>query len=544
MKIGPLSTLRRAVVPIFLFLVLSLVLTGCGEILIEDQVVEIDATGVVRGTVYLDRNGKQIRDGLDPVVPNLLVRAVQALGGGEVGSAVSDENGLFVMDEVPVGTFRLSVDPASLPDSLSVFGLEGETFVVAADSVTTVNFNASFPSYELGEVATLEQGIRVFTTGIALNSRDAEGDATVHLTDGTDFLRAVDVDDVRVTTGDSIRVRGRTALEEGLPVLDDVEPFIIREDVAVPLPLDVSTDVAAVADGAALNAALVRIQAAEILDTVTVEGDLQATVDDGSGPVDLMLRDYLGFDRGRFSPGFARVEEASGLLVGQLQPGGGLLWRIFPRSSADVAVDEFPARSLSQIRQLATDQSGQGVTGHGIVLNTEDGPIPGTIHIREQGVHLRVRQASETGTTVLPGDSIRVRGLTNRESLIFPVLDALEIINLKPGALASPQPALRSTARAATADNGQLPDGFIRVENATVTETATEDGVFVATVDDSSGPVEVAIHGTVGFDTTALTVGSTLDSVVGLLVPLRDPLDGTVSWRILPRVPGDIQVAP
>lgn len=530
---------RRLGLAALVFLAAASLLAGCSEILIDDQMVEVDGTGLVRGTVFIDQNGNRENDEADEPLPDVRVRILQPLGGAEIQSAVTDEAGTFVLDAVPVGTYRADVDRSTLPDSLDIIAGD-ERFVLSADATITVRLQASFSSYDLAEVVALEPGVRVFTTGIALNPRDPEGDAAVHLSDGSAYLRATNVENVPVTVGDSVRLSGRTALEAGLPVLDDVQVFFLREGAVNPVPLDRATSAAANADGGELNAALVRIRDAEILDTVTVDGDLVATIDDGSGPVDLVLRSYLDFDTDAFAPEFSRVDEATGLLVGQLQGDGGVEWRILPRFPRDVQVEEFPLLTVQEIRQLPRDQE---VTAEGIAVNPVDAPIPGTVHIRDLGIHIRVRQLGTTGVSPLPGDTVRIRGRTDREST-FPVLDALQAEILSASG-PPPSPAVvQNTAEAATARNGQLADGLVRVEGATVSATRTENGVFVATVSDGSGPVDVEIHDTVGFDTSALTAGASLDFVVGVLVPELDPVDGTVSWSILPRTPSDIQVAP
>lgn len=320
------------------FVATALFLAGCGEILVDGQMVELDGTGVVRGSIHLDQNGNRAVDPGDEPLSGASVQVVQPAGGSVVAAAVSDEAGQFLMATVPVGTFGLTVDPLILADTLEILGGESNLFVVAPDSVVLVKLRTSLRRYPPGEVLALEPGVPLFTTGVALNSPDSDGDGAVHLQNGDDYLRATNVEDAAITVGDTVRFRGRTALEFGLPVLDDVQPFLVREGADAPTPVERSTSDAAEADGGTLNAALVRIRDAEILDTATVDGDLVATVDDGSGPVDLVLRDYLNFDTGAFAPELARITEASGLLVAH-KPGEELRWRILPRFPEDVNLE-------------------------------------------------------------------------------------------------------------------------------------------------------------------------------------------------------------
>jgi hypothetical protein len=63
-------------------------------------------------------------------------------------------------------------------------------------------------------------------------------------------------------------------------------------------------------------------------------------VNDGTGPLDIVLRGFIGFDRRPFDPDSATVDEAVGLLV-PLQTGlGQTRWRMTPRFNDDLEVDD------------------------------------------------------------------------------------------------------------------------------------------------------------------------------------------------------------
>ena len=77
---------------------------------------------------------------------------------------------------------------------------------------------------------------------------------------------------------------------------------------------------------------LVRVTAVPIADTVTVPetGDFRAIVDDGSGPVSIIMHRNIFFDLAPFAPD--TVITAIGLLV----PTDTGSWVVWPRSVDDV----------------------------------------------------------------------------------------------------------------------------------------------------------------------------------------------------------------
>jgi hypothetical protein len=183
------------------------------------------------------------------------------------------------------------------------------------------------------------------THGIALNARSPFGDGVVHLQEGIDYLRATGVDRENIGAGDSVRFIGRTAKDAGLPILQDVRPFRLVAQAVFVQPVEVTSAEAASATGGDLDAALVRIRNALIEDTTSIGTNLVVRADDGSGPVELVLRDFLNFNRTLFNPDSTRFVEAVGLLV-PLQVGAGQVrWRMTPRGGADLDVEEieFPA---------------------------------------------------------------------------------------------------------------------------------------------------------------------------------------------------------
>ncbi|MDH5761248.1 MAG: carboxypeptidase-like regulatory domain-containing protein [Gemmatimonadota bacterium] len=305
--------------------------------------LDIDATGAVYGLAFLDLNGTGALDGGDEPLPSVGVALTSPVGGAVLHEAVTDADGVFVLDDVPAGTYRLGVLPATLGDTLEALPSAGAgTLTVQRGDTLQINPGVTFPVLTIEEARSHPVGRRIFTSGIALNARLNYGDGLVHLKGDSLYLRGVDVPRSAITFGDSIRFLGRTAVDNGQPVLTSVTPFELVSQAALPAAVDVTTAQAASARGGPLDAALVRIQHAAIVDTATVNGDYVVTVDDGSGPVELYLRSFLQIGTDLLRPGIGvGIQRSFGLLV-PVDDGSGTRWRLLPRGAGDMALEAAP----------------------------------------------------------------------------------------------------------------------------------------------------------------------------------------------------------
>lgn len=325
--------------PFAALFVLSAALAAACTDATDVTLLEVDATAAVTGVVYQDNDGDGLRTGIDQVREGLTV-VLLAGGGVEVRDAVSDSLGRFVFLEVPTGAYTLRIPERTLGDSLDATPEAAEALSLSRGDTARIDLGITYPSVPVEEVSGLAPGTRVFTSGIALNARLPFGDGRVHVRGASGALRAVDVERVSLATGDSVRLLGRTAVDGGRTVLGDVTAFVLVSQAAIPAADDLSTGAAASAGGGAFDAALVRVRDAAILDTATVNEDLHVTIDDGSGPIEMVLRSYLSFDTRTLQPDtvFA-VARATGLLVPAEAAGGTVRWRLFPRGSADLATE-------------------------------------------------------------------------------------------------------------------------------------------------------------------------------------------------------------
>lgn len=307
------------------------------------EILEIQGTGVLFGQAYLDLNGTGASDAGDKPLKSASVEVTTG-SGDVVLSATTDTLGVFVLLGVPVGTYDVGLGSGVLGDSLEQLG-PGSSITVELGDTTQLSIGAGFPTMTLSEVRALAPGRRVFTHGIALNSRSASTDGTIHLLDTAEvsYLRTTNASlpATNVLTGDSLRILGRTALNNGLPVLDSATPYVLQRGLTLPPTPDVTTAAAATADAGALDAALVRIRAAEMSDTSTApNGDFHFWANDGSDSVEVVFKWFRSFTPTAIRPDTTlRIREMIGLLTPFDDGTGSIRWRILPRGGSEVILE-------------------------------------------------------------------------------------------------------------------------------------------------------------------------------------------------------------
>jgi hypothetical protein len=289
----------------------------------------------IAAVLYTDRDGSGSRTSADAPVAGARI-ALRPPGGGQViVSSLTNEAGVASLFPIPVGHYTVTVDPGTLGDSLSVRSVDPNPVELPWSPDTgavVVNILLAYPSLSIRQARLEPPGRRVILRGLVLSGPQAFRDTTAHLQDTSGYLRLTRVS-VRggggAFPGDTITVLGTTGARAGQPVLDLATISIITNRPA-PVAIATSTAAAASASGGTLDAALVQVTGAIISDTATVAPDFRVTVNDGSGPLTVLLDAQTGFNPEIFRPG------RSSTIRGVLVPNGTGQWRLKPRFGADV----------------------------------------------------------------------------------------------------------------------------------------------------------------------------------------------------------------
>jgi hypothetical protein len=297
--------------------------------------LEIQDPGVVEGLVFFDANGNRTPDAADSPLANVGIRLLARATSDTVARTQTDANGLFQLRRVPVGTYDLAVAPATIGDTVKVVGIDPAPVVVQPAESVVATIAISFERFSVAEARALPAGSRVFVEGTALNSIETFGDRSIHLAGASAAIRVTRMTTDLVFAGDRIRVRGAIAIQDGQPTIDETVAFMLSV-AGVPQPALVTTSEASTAGGGSLDAALVRVSAAVIADTLTVVEGFQMEVDDGSGPLQVLADQDIPFQNLASLATGATVD-----VTGVLVPIPGATpesWRLKPRSNADLTL--------------------------------------------------------------------------------------------------------------------------------------------------------------------------------------------------------------
>jgi hypothetical protein len=308
--------------------------------------IVVDATAAASGTLFLDLNGSAVLElAADQPVSGWQVRLIGP-NRAVVATAVSDSLGFFVFDKVPTGRVTLEIDQTRLGDSLLVFGSNlGREISLTRGDTLKVTIGFTYPKVSMAAVDTLPLGRRVFVEGLALNPVTITGTRDLHLRSGSRALRVTNIVRKPVAPGDSVRVLGRRATELGRAVLTGGEITVIRLSVADPEPYELTTRNASLANNGVLSADLARIRGADLVQSRNELSDVILTVDDGTGPLEIVLRSFLGSDASVFKPDSVRIRDATGLLLPYVTDAGETRWRLAPRLLSDLRIEPEPRKT-------------------------------------------------------------------------------------------------------------------------------------------------------------------------------------------------------
>jgi DNA/RNA endonuclease YhcR with UshA esterase domain len=504
---------------------LGLLLCDC-DATSADPVVAVEATTSFHGRVYIDRNAnEEYNQNVDTNVPNARVMLVRPGATAVLGEGRTDQSGLVRVQRMPVGRYRVLVDPQVLGDSLEIADDTATVTIVARDSAL-VPVGLVFKRFSLGEIRRLPAGRMTTLDAVALNGWSTFGDSTIHVVDSGGALRVTRLSSTSVTAGDSVRIVGRVSSRHGQPVLVDANAFLLGKASAVS-PHAVTTRTAAAARDGELDAGLVRITDAVITDTVTVAGDLNLHVDDGSGQLTIIMdRDARVTPSAPVTPG--AVVDVTGVLI---PAESGTSWTLKPRATADFTI-RFPAIPISQAR---AQPIGSRVIVTGVALNGYATFGDQTVHIADQNTAIRVVSARSASIQV--GDSARAIGtILMRDGQ--PTISDATLVGL--GATQQRVPRRLTTVVAAHAQQGALDAALVEIEQALVINTQTlASGDMRVTVNDGSGNLDILVVKAANITpNNTIRPGSKIDAT-GVLAPATE---GPRRWWLKPRTSSDLVV--
>ena len=501
-----------------------------GQGTLTDATVIPVGTGQLPEPVLLSTSAASRADGGRRDATLVQVSGATILSGqtniaGDFVLTVTDGSGLLdVVIDRHSGISTSTYVPGASLVVVGVLVPSGEAALWHLKPRSALDLTVSFPTATIADARRFEAGRVVSVEGTALNAWTAFADSTVHVTDGTGVIRAVRVQPANIFAGDRVRMLGTIVFRDGQPTLSNVTSQILGSGV-LPIAQRLTTARAGTADGGLQDAGLVRVIDALVGDTATIGGDLRLTVDDGTGPLEVLLDRDAGFQLGVL-PG--AIIDVTGLLV---PLPSGTAWRLKPRAPSDLAQVGNARATIAQARTLPI---GRVVLIEGVALNGWATFADSTVHVSDDTGWIRgvgVRPAN-----IQAGNRVRMLGtvaIRDGQTVIANVTPA----NLGAGFL--PLAASVTTAVAATAQGGQLDAALARVTEATVIDVATVAGDFRVRVNDGSGVLEVLLDRDTGFQTGNLVPTRVL-TVTGVLVPIPAAEGG--GWRLKPRQQSDIVV--
>jgi hypothetical protein len=309
-------------------------LTGCANAG-EDLGIQVRPGVGFTARVLYDRD----QNGQPTLADSALagVRVFLKVPGGPDTLAVdtTDASGLAAFLNIPTGPYAVEVDASVLGDSLATLLTPQAVQVFPSGSPGSITALLTFPTQTVAAARALPIGSRVLVTGLILAGPLSSRDTSGSLRDSTGAVRLTGV---RILSGgfslpgDTVRVLATVGVRNGQKVLD-LAAISLLNPFTPPVADTLTTAVAATADGGIRDADLTSILGAEITSTQAQNGDLTVTLDDGSGPLDMVIDSVLQISPAPFIVGDS--VNAAGILVPAT---GGGSWQFRPRAGQDITV--------------------------------------------------------------------------------------------------------------------------------------------------------------------------------------------------------------
>lgn len=286
--------------------------------------------------IYFDSDFSGTATAADTTIAG--IRVFLLVGGTRdtVDSATTDATGLVGFTNLTPGPYTISVDSAqALGDTLLTTLTPAAVTITSSGPTPFISARLGYPELTVAGVRGATAGRKVVIAATVLAGGQTFSDTSAFVRDTSGALRltsaAVTVGG-SVIPGDLVRVLGRVGSRNGQPVLDSARIALFFPGFANPAADTLTSNEAAGALAGARDADLVRVTAGEITDTSTQGLDFRVTIDDSSGPLEVLLDARLQVPTAPFVLGDSL--NVAGVLV----PLGAGTWQLRPRSQQDITI--------------------------------------------------------------------------------------------------------------------------------------------------------------------------------------------------------------
>ncbi len=320
--------------PILWLALASTALAGCGNA--GENLGIPGRTGVgFSATVLYDRDQNGLPSNPDSTLAGVRVFLKIPGGPDTLASDTTDASGRVAFLNIPTGPYAVEVEASVLGDSLVTRLTPLAVTVFPSGNPGSIIALLTFPPQTVDSARALPIGSRVLVRGLVLAGPQSSRDTIGALRDSTGAVLLTGVTVVLgnfTLPGDTVRVLATVGVRNGQKVLGLAAVSLLNPGLP-PVGDTVSTAVAATANGGVRDADVVSIVGAEILSTSSANGDLTVVLDDGSGPLQMVVDSVLQIGPAIFVVGDSLSGE--GILVPAT---GGTPWQFRPRARQDFTI--------------------------------------------------------------------------------------------------------------------------------------------------------------------------------------------------------------